>query len=230
METNNLATRLARFLQLQKPLLVSQSVPEAALGYDKLANLISELSPHLALRATAGDATDIWSVVGLKRNEVQTARVLAWLLDPSGSHGYQDAILWALWQQIAAPLRPFHLGKAIRARREIVPLGDTQNRVDIEIEGDDFLLIIEVKIDARDQPDQLNRHLNAAKAKAGARKLSRYGVLYLTPGRNLPDLHGCVPITWLDVARAIEAAASSRPVTSVGTHLGLAFADHIRAL
>lgn len=229
-EGDDLAVRLAGFLRLQKPLLAPQGSPEAALGHEELGKLIAELSPHLALRATAGDATDIWSVIGLKRNEVHTARVLTWLLDPLGSHGYQDAILSALWQQIPVALQPFELGKAKKARRETVPLGDTQNRVDIEIEGDDFLLIIEVKIDAGDQPDQLTRYLHIAKTKAGARNLLRYGVLYLTRSRSVSDLKGCVPVTWLDIARAIETAASSRPLTSVGIQLGLSFANHIRAL
>lgn len=230
MEVNDLTERLAHFLRLQKPLLAPPSLPQAALGHERLGNLIAELSPHLALRAAAGDAADIWSVIGLKRNEVNTARILTWLLDPSGSHGYQDAILSALWQQIPSALQPFELGTAKRTRRETVPLGDTQNRVDIEIEGDDFLLVIEVKIDAGDQPDQVSRYLHAAKTKAGARNLSRYGVLYLTCARNASDLKGCVPVTWLDVARAIETAASSRPLTSAGIQLGLSFANHIRAL
>lgn len=76
MEEDDLSIRLAHFLRLQKPLLASQSSPQAALGHEKLGNLIAELSPHLAQRAAAGDATDIWSVIGLRRNEVNTARIL----------------------------------------------------------------------------------------------------------------------------------------------------------
>ncbi|MBY3211487.1 PD-(D/E)XK nuclease family protein [Rhizobium laguerreae] len=225
-----LAQRLERFFLQQKPLLQQQKFATVSVEPERLFRLLAELSPLIAESASIGDAADIWSVVGLDRNEVRTARILTWLLDPRGSHGFRGAILSALWQQFPVEQRPFNLGLPLRSRREIIPLGDAQNRVDIEIEGDDFLLIIEVKIGAVEQPDQLNRYMEAAKKKAAARNLARHGVLYLTPARATTVPEGCRQVTWLDVARAIETAASGRPAGATGTQLALAFATHVREL
>jgi hypothetical protein len=194
------------------------------------SNLFSQLSDLLVERASEGNADDIWSVIGLDRNEVRTARVLTWLLDPHGSHGFKESILFELWQQIPFEKRPFEPEDPLRSRRETIPLGDAQNRVDIEIEGKDFLLIIEVKIDAGEQPDQLQRYIAAAKAKAAARNLKNYCVLYLTRNGGTAVPEGCVNISWVDVARAIEMAAAHRPATAMGTQLARAFAAHVRKL
>lgn len=225
-----LAQRLERFLLQQKPLLHQEKPATVLVEPERLSGLLAELSPLIAERASIGDTADIWTVVGLDRNEVRTARILTWLLDPRGSHGFRGTILSALWQEIPTERRPFSLGVPQRSRREIIPLGDAQNRVDIEIEGDDFLLIIEVKIDAVERLDQLNRYMEAAKKKAAARNLARHGLLYLTRAHAVLVPEGCVPVSWRDVARAIEIAASARPFGTIGTQLALAFAAHARAL
>ena len=169
-------------------------------------------------------------MVGLERNEVRTARVLTWLLDRAGSHGFQNSILSAIWEEIPVDRQPFELGIPLMARRETIPMGDSRNRVDIEIPGHDFLLLIEVKIDAAEQPDQLQRYVTVAKAKAAARNISRYGVLYLTRAHQAMVPESCVHVSWLDVAKAIEKAASRRSSAATGTQLAKAFAAHVRAL
>lgn len=42
-----------------------------------------------------------------------------------------------------------------RVRVETNPTGDNTNRVDVEINADNFFLLIEVKIDAYEQPEQI---------------------------------------------------------------------------
>lgn len=226
-----LHVRLDELLQQVKPFLLEAPTTQIGLPSEaKLQALLSDLGRHISSSRTIGDAGDIWSVIGLERNEVRTARVLTWLLDPRGSHGALAAYFESLWRHIPDQLRPFELGTVLRATRETVPIGDGENRVDIEVEGDDFIVFIEVKIDAADRPDQLSRYASVAKTKASVRGKPNFAVLFLTPGR-LPCLpEHCVHITWLDVARAIKQAKKANTAANVGAHLALSFADHIRSL
>lgn len=52
---------------------------------------------------------------------------------------------------------------------ETNPTGDCTNRVDIEIDADNFLLFIEVKIDANEQPEQIARYCKDAKQRSMSR-------------------------------------------------------------
>ena len=55
-------------------------------------------------------------------------------------------------------------------RKESNPDGYIRNRVDIEIESNDFYLIIEVKIDANESIEQLKKYGDLAKSRAGDRQ------------------------------------------------------------
>lgn len=223
-------SRLDRFFRRLKPLLADKRLRSPPLDTDKLARFLQAVSLLLEAKAQEGHAADIWHVVGLDRNEVRTARVLAWLLDPSGSHGFGGSVLDALWSHISPEIRPFALTTVQHVQREAVPLGNGENRVDIEILGADFLLIIEVKIDAAEQPNQLQRYAEIARSKAQFRQLRNHCVLYLTCRRRPQADSHAISITWADVAKAIQRASHGRPQTAPGTQLALAFAAHIRNL
>lgn len=231
IDDHPLHERLGELLQKVKPLLPEAATARLGLPSEaKLQALLSDLGRQISSSRTVGNAGDIWSVIGLERNEVRTARVLTWLLDPRGSHGALAAYFECLWQRIPDQLRPFELGTVLRATRETVPIGDGQNRVDIEVEGDDFIVFIEVKIDATDGPNQLSRYASVAKIKASVRGKPNFAVLFLTPGRISLLPEHCVHITWLDVSRAIKQAQKANPAANVGAHLAASFADHIRSL
>lgn len=55
------------------------------------------------------------------------------------------------------------------------PCGNNINRVDIEINADNFYLLIEVKIDAREQDSQISRYCFDAKNRAISRP---WGVIF----------------------------------------------------
>ncbi|MCZ4093541.1 PD-(D/E)XK nuclease family protein [Sinorhizobium psoraleae] len=231
LETHSFHFRLSELLQRINALLPQERTIEATPPDEaKLRGLLSDLSPLITAFSAIGNADDIWSVVGLERNEVRTARVLTWLLDPRGSHGARATYFKTLWQNIPEQRRPFELGTVLRATRETVPIGDGQNRVDIEVEGDDFIVIIEVKIDAVEGLNQLSRYVSVAKAKATVRGKSKFAVLFLTPGRPLTLPQHCVHVSWLDISRAIKQTLKANPSESMGAHLASSFADHIRSL
>jgi hypothetical protein len=69
-------------------------------------------------------------------------------------------------------------GNFCTVRTESNPDGDVSNRYDIEIDDEKFYLIIEVKIDAPESTNQLQRYGSIAQLRAGKRP---WGIVFLTP-------------------------------------------------
>lgn len=231
---------LGAFLSAAAPLLRERSAALSArisaapqTSAARLSSLLVEIAS--ALPSTRGHVPDIWSIVGLKRNEVRTARVLTWLLDPRGSHGAGDAYLQSLWREIAAEQSlGFELNGPLRAITENNPLADTKNRVDIEVIGRTFLLFIEVKIDAAEGREQLSRYEDLARRKAANMSAigapAHWAVLYLTLGRPTLARPNFLSLSWRDVARAIRKVAYASDQNLFSTRLALTFANHVASL
>ena len=196
---------------------------EESLSYDESKYFFEEFTSLWHEEIKRGVECNIWKVAEIKFDEVRVSAILAWILNPQGSHGQGTVFLEKL-----APLlndKTTHKNKITtrmlasggRAYVETLPLGDHESRVDIEIEGKEFLLFIEVKIYASEQPDQLERYFKIAKAKAGNRS---YRVVFLTPS-------GCAPIkcqdvvndeivsiSWKDCSANIRQAVESNAMSS----------------
>lgn len=152
---------------------------------EKLAEFCAQWNTYKPLAAENALFFDPWDIAGLARKEVQNTAVLAWLLNPRGSHGFGDIMINALMARLSlhpASKLPSRVGQTCRVRVEQSPLGDTSNRVDLEIEDEKFYLLIEVKIDAKEKEGQLDRYAKDAEFRVGDREGA---VLFLTP-------HGCM--------------------------------------
>jgi hypothetical protein len=171
----------------------------------------------------------IWTIAGLRRNEVRNAAVLAWFLDPRGSHGYGPEILKRFLDEAAAaaPGWPAFEGNlsTARVRTEERPLSSDRDRVDIAIDGADFCVFIEVKIDASEGRDQIVRYLEAAQEKARALHKPHVGVVYLSPRPASIVLGSLSVLSWRHVAKIL----SSVPEIGVPGALTRQYAQHIRA-
>lgn len=198
--------------------------------------LTSMAAPMHAARASAWNF-DPWEVASLGRDEVRNSSVLAWLLNPRGSHGFGDALLQHLLNHLAQQHSgfPTATGPYCHVRTEQTPNGERSERVDLEIDAAAFYLLIEVKIGAPEGPEQLNRYGAVAQAIAGRRP---WAILYLTPGKtgyktgsSFPThIH---PLSWRKLAQMIEQAmppASVSPTTSwhATHHAVVCFIQHIR--
>jgi hypothetical protein len=198
--------RSAQSLLLAKPEAPTREeayLPEAS----KISELCSLLSDALVIARDRGDFLNVWEIAGIRRNELRNASVLAWLLNPRGSHGRGDAILVTLLQQAAAttldwPLVFGELHKA-QVRTEERPIGSDRDRVDIAIDSRDFILFIEVKIGAVEGAQQLARYVEAANAKALALNKDYSLVIYLAPTRPVLAPPSVAWLTWHHVAKAI---------------------------
>ena len=219
--------------------------PGQYLVFDELQAFFAKLPPLLTSAKHAGFLCDPWAVASLKRNEVRNSAVLAWWLDPWGSHGLGPALLTEL-------LHFMHwdcsIDRSCSVRVESHPDGDRSNRVDIEIDAPGFFLIIEVKIDAPEGIKQLQRYCNLAEMK---KTVEKRGVLFLTPTGRPPvsvdpnstceilPSDQVIPISWKKIASLLQAAlrqhharfqTKSYPETALVGLLARTFCNHIKQL
>ena len=157
---------------------------------------------------------DPWEVAGLGRNEVRNSAVLTWLLNPKGSHGLGDAALKPLLEKVHLYFHgefPNTTGKFCNVRAEMNPDGEVFNRVDIEIDSENFYLVVEVKIDALEGEKQLERYGSLAELQAGNRP---WAMVFLTPRGRKSETSAqysskVMPISWAGLSQLISRSLQS---------------------
>lgn len=180
-----------------------------------LTAFIAELAPNIEASRRGAFHFDPWLVAGLRRDEVRNSGVLAWILDPKGSHGHGLYPLLSLLNAVSIHFNgsfPTHPGRYCRVRTEINPNGESADRVDIEIDAESCYMIIEVKIDAPEQVGQLERYCRQAAKRPGNRP---WAVIFLTPRGGTPSSAGAydksgriIPLSWKKLAQIIERGVS----------------------
>jgi hypothetical protein len=242
---STLVSRLERFLRELKLTLPDRPLKCAsaatAPNLDQLQRLFLELPEALALSRRSGALCDPWAAAGLRRDEVRNSAVLAWWLDPRANHGLDNGLLKLLLSHLQqAGILSHAVGDGERAhvRVESCPDGDQGNRVDIEIDDENFLLIIEVKIDAPEGERQLSRYCQVAEHRTADGR--PWGIVFLTPtGRRSTTIAAerigkVVPLSWKAIASFLDQAASQwRAESSLATgelpaFLARRFSEHIR--
>lgn len=195
------------------------------LSLERLRSGLTALAPlQDAAKRTAADL-NIWAVAGIGSDELRTSSVLAWLLNPTGSHGASDTFARVLWSAVDGQRLGFDVSGLRRSATEVCPLADAADRVDVVLEGDDFVLFIEVKIHAGLQPRQLERYAAAAERSARLRGKKHYAVIYLAPNPTVLPAR-CLWLPWRALARALSAAAPSIPAPFVAGAVDQ-FAKHV---
>jgi PD-(D/E)XK nuclease superfamily len=102
--------------------------------------------------------------------------VLRWFLDTNGDHGCGDALLTYVLGRVGSKLDDRFPAKPSTRCTVVVeecPDGDRASRVNVQADDPGFFLVIEVKIDAPEQPRQLERYCDIASARAGPPILGR---------------------------------------------------------
>jgi hypothetical protein len=100
--------------------------------------------------------TDFVGVLGRSRDELTHSRLLGWLLDATAQHGLGDRLLTLLLAEVNPRLMN-DSGPSTAARVDL-ELSRADSRADIVVTfGTGVAMMIEVKIDAAEQPDQCKR-------------------------------------------------------------------------
>lgn len=182
----------------------------SCINYEKLASWLNDLrSPLIESRKGAFHCKP-WDLAGLNRDEVRNSAVLAWLLNPKGSHGLGKIALTPVLQKLHDKLPdkfPVVIDGYCSVRTEYNPDGDISNRVDIVIDSSNFYLIIEVKINAWEGKYQIKRYADIATKQAGQRP---WAIVFLTPsGRDAETAEDysnthVLPLSWYELAKSIQ--------------------------
>jgi hypothetical protein len=206
---------IGRLRRQTSPEIVQERV-EPKLTPRSWSAFISEFRPLYENERRKGTFLNVWDVAGLGRDEIRNAAVLAWLLNARSTHGRDVVILHSLLQQLDPnQCVPFLARSAwsdgYTVDTENYP-GDLKSRVDIVLQSPRNLILLEVKIDSEEGPDQIPRYLELARAKRRAHFLESAGVVYLTrAGAPMPTTgisHEVIHATWKHVQQAIETAVS----------------------
>lgn len=137
-----------------------------------LLNQVNLISKHYdRIASLTGENFNIFSIMSMERNEVYThSAIISELLNPNGNHGQGDIFLKAFIEIINNKIVreneiPYLSNCEVLKEhtiKEFSQIKPCSGRIDIYITNKKQSIIIENKIDAESQPDQLLRYYNYA--------------------------------------------------------------------
>lgn len=141
---------------------IKNSISQLKIIYDK----------HAKLQKETGAQFNIFSILNMERLEVRTHSAFLYeLLSPNGSH-CQGYVYLKLFIEKVLQIDDFDFENiAVYRERDTREFG----RIDLIIENSEKLVIIEMKIDAEDQKEQLKRYSDYGKTIG-----KKYKIYYLT--------------------------------------------------
>lgn len=147
---------------------------------DKLSKEVSRENTKLEEKKSRGESFNIFSICGVNHYEVTHSAIISEFLDPQGSHGQGLAFVKAFVESLNLQDFDFSLNGVEVATEMVIRNG----RIDIVISNNNKqAIIIENKIYATDQWEQLKRYDEFAKTKYP----NGYKILYLTLNGNDPN-------------------------------------------
>lgn len=155
----------------------------------------------------SGNCVDIFGIDEIGHKEMRYSAVLAWLLNSRADHGqgrvFFDAFLAFLQKRFPSTSMPDFSGSYSVTTESST---DTKKRMDILIEGKCSLLVIEVKVDAKEHDNQLSNYANWLREQP--EKIGQ--LIYLTRTGAPGSSKDALPIRWTDVSRCILIALKER--------------------
>ncbi len=135
---------------------------------------------------------NIFSILSVGRNELAHSNMLAWLLNPKGSHGIRELFLRRFLRDVVAnegsglsvvDIETLEYGN-LEIRRE---WGDSMHgRLDLLIVHEEFIVGIENKVDSIDSEGQIGRYTSMLISEFKGKAKNIY-LIYLTPGGASPQ-------------------------------------------
>lgn len=196
---------------------------------ERLTNAFELLVGPMAHARLQGQLINPWRIAGLKRDELRVAEALAglWMVEFGGETS-RRFLAGCLSACIEAVDWTTELASGYRVAREVSPLGARSDRVDLTIETAGHVVGIEVKIDARLGPRQLERYAEAIATRADWRHATGH-VIFLSPFQS--DKAEVRQLYWSTVCEIAEAAVPSKSsARSVIEQLIVSFGQYVNDL
>lgn len=223
-----LASFLRAYRQLRPAPRGSRPTPKV-LDPERLHEVLTTLRSPLADARESGVMLNPWIMAGLGRNEIRNASVLASFISPRICGRFAVDLLNAFLEPLRSDAQPLptrtDLESGYHVRTEHYVTGNERDRVDLTIEGSEFVLGIEVKIDAPEGPLQLERYVETIR-RWGQRRSKRAAVIFLAPySADRPDV---ISADWhLFVAASRKVVARTKTDRTETQKLLQLFARHV---
>lgn len=212
-QTDTLIEQLSSFFKALEHVdwPTEQELPQAApspppvIDTEQLALWFKQLEQPAREAWQSGRWCNPWEIAQVGTDEVRNSAILAWWLRPRDSHGLGDLFLQALMklatqQELQEPL-------SANIQTECCPEGDNVNRLDIEIDHRDIYLVIEIKINAQEGNNQLQRYCELAQRRARHRP---WKLIFLTRRGHLGQQasiaefkNHVIPLSWKKLSRIL---------------------------
>ena len=142
---------------------------------NKITNLKGEIESKTNLSELRGEEFNVFSLCGVDHYETVHSRILAEFLSPKGSHGQKGAFLKEFCRMFNIP--QFKDDALVTTEVSVLVKDVEGRRFDILIEDSDSICIIENKIFAGEQPEQLKSYVEWLKSIDKKHKT----LIFLTP-------------------------------------------------
>ena len=171
--------------------LPSGPAPELPIRERDLEQFFDAVSRRLKLAERQQRHTDRRLATGfnvfdlIEPDENRLSDILAWLLDPNGSHGQGGIFLALLLKKLGFRSETASRIKAT-VQREAPTFGikKYRRRMDVLVEAKRRLIAIENKVDAMEQTDQVKDYLDHLRR---CRRSGQSALIYLTPDARPPE-------------------------------------------
>jgi hypothetical protein len=198
--------------ELEKP----RKIEEFTSAFCYLISTVKQIQERGLWRKTY---FNLFETLGYQRLEDTHSNILAWLLNPEESHGLGDAFLRAFVDKVfnITNLPIIFPVKVFREKQE------GNNRPDVIVEGNNWWLVIENKIDSDEQEDQIKRYANRWKRRGKLRE--NVLLAFLSPSGWKPESNDFIPVSYRTIRELLENKSMSFKGDS--NFLCRHFIDHI---
>ncbi len=160
--------------------------------------------------------SDLMAIMRRERDELAHTYMLRWLLDPMGRHELGTAVIGSL----VACCGGDSGGDAFAVKRVDASYRGKAREADVVARGRRFTLVIEIKVDAEEQPSQCEDLYKNFQREEGPL------FLFLTPDGRKPQTaysaearEAFTTLSWRQVRQIVERVASDAPVGAVENYL-----------
>jgi hypothetical protein len=180
------------FAEIASRIAVKRS--DSTFTHSKVEKFFSEMSRQVEKAENQQRRIDRKQATGfnvfdfIDPDENKLSDVLAWLLDPQGSHGQGDVFLLLLFEHLGFGSQSKHTMKA-KVQREAPTIVNQRyrRRMDVLVEAGSWVLVIENKVDSPEQYEQVKDYLDYLRRRTHGR-FTKSAMIYLTPDCREPSL------------------------------------------
>lgn len=158
---------------------------------------------------------NIFKALGVDTQEIRHSSFLAWLLDPTQTHGLRDIFLKGFLMKTTSKARALGIGTISPVDIDVWDLSDTEvqrERQNIDIilvnQPRNFVCVIENKIDSEEHGDQLRRYRKIVESRFP--DLVHHFIFLTARDEEPTDSEHYVKVTYDDVCEAIDHVLKMR--------------------